>query len=110
MKLMVPRWTLTWIEVDIAEEEVGPARVFNLPENVLAAPEPETWHNVQGVDPHLDHLLSKKQKKLASKLVDDGHGYEFVMEERGFYPVRRKEPTIPLFASGQPNLAREIER
>jgi len=102
VKLMVACKTLTWIEVDTTTGEVGPARVFNLPENVDVEGDeiPVRAPTVLAVDPEFDHRASGLDKTRAIALVREADGYEFVFEEGqrptdgslASYAIRLTEP------------------
>lgn len=87
MKVMVACTTLTWIEVDTETREVGPARVFNLPENVdVEGTVPTTRQPkivVLVVDPLRDdeESVTPEIEALAVQLVEAADTYEFVLEE-----------------------------
>jgi hypothetical protein len=78
VKVMVACQTLTWIEVDTETGEVGPARVFNLPENVEVE---EHSDAVQAVDADEDHMVSDLDWTRAIALVRQAIGYEWRLEE-----------------------------
>ena len=88
MKLMVACTVLTWIEVDTETREVGPARVFNLPENVdvegVWTPHSYKKKVVLVVDPLKDdeEAVTPELEKLAVELVQSADTYEFALEER----------------------------
>jgi hypothetical protein len=84
MKLMVACNTLTWVEVDTVSGDVGPARVFNLPENVNVEGRfiPDRQPTVLCVDPEFDDRISSVDRDRAIDLVERADKYEFVMEER----------------------------
>lgn len=86
MRVMVACTTLTWIEVDTETREVGPARVFNLPENVeVEGNVPVTRKPVVVLvaDPLTDdeESVTPELEKLAVDLVEAADTYEFVFEE-----------------------------
>lgn len=100
MKLMVACHTLTWIEVDTTTGEVGPARVFNLPENVeVEGREYKRTPIVCAVDPEFDDRIDSLREERAVKLVEAADSYEFVFEEGqpragslASYAIRLTEP------------------
>ena len=88
MKVMVACTTLTWVEVDTETREVGPARVFNLPENVEVegtwTPESYKKQTVIVVDPLKDdeESVTPEIEALAVELVKAADTYGFALEER----------------------------
>ena len=86
MKLMVACTTLTWIEVDTVTGDVGPARVFNLPENVEVEGRETRVTRIPTVlacDPEFDHRIGPLDRDRAADLVEAADTYRFVFEEVG---------------------------
>ena len=86
MKMMVACTTLTWINVDTETGEIGPARVFNLDENVTV----EKWDAQDGTksgtaiaqDAEEEDLVTQELIDKAVALVTDGPVDTWVFEER----------------------------
>lgn len=79
---MVACKCLTWVEVDTDSGEVGPARVFNLPENLdIPVASFSTFGDVLSVNAEQDHLITRRQQEEAIRLVQDANDFPWKFEE-----------------------------
>jgi hypothetical protein len=86
VKVMVACNTLTFVEVETDTWEAGPARVFNLPENITV----EKWkaeddsysHTVLACDPEEEDLVTQEIVDRAAQAAKDWDGGEWRFEER----------------------------